>query len=385
VAITVVGTPQAAAAMDGTDVTLTFDVAPQDGDVTVLAGGHFNRGPLGPVTAGYTAAHASTAQNPYFGVWYKRQGATPDANVVGEGSGAAQDGAAYIALVLRGVDATTPLDVAAQAVASTDPAAITTATADAFILVATGTQSGDNTPGGITGYTVTDVATVTDTNRIMVRGAYKTRATAGTEDPPQWDGWTPDPGNSYSVTVAFRPTGGGTPTGSGTIGLTYTLGGSGQKQATGSGMLGLTESLTGSGARTTTASGTTTAAYTLGGTGSKRAAGSGTVGLTETLGGSGQVVGGTPTGAGTAGITWTLTGTGQKRATSAGSLSLTHTLTGTAQRRSTSTGTIGLTLTLGGTGASADNLRDLTLTAEILPGRLTAQLLDQRLTAETLT
>jgi len=209
VAITVVGTPQAVGVIDGNDATLTFDVAPQEGDVTVLAGGHFNRGPLGPVTAGYTAAHESTAQNPYFGVWYKRQGATPDTNVVGDGSGFAQDATAYVALVLRGVDATTPLDVAAQAVASTDPAAITTVTADAFILVATGSQSGDNTPAGITGYTVTGTATATDTNRTTVRGAYKTLATPGTEDPAQWDGWTPDPGNSYSVTVAFRPAGGG--------------------------------------------------------------------------------------------------------------------------------------------------------------------------------
>lgn len=147
-----VGTPVSESAM-GADVLLTFSVAPVEGDVTVLIGGHYSRGEAGPVTPGYTVGHYRNDGNPYFGMWFKRQGSSPDLTVTGLGSGNALDAAAYVAYVLRGVDPAIPLDFTAVGVVGLDPASVTVNTAGTLVIVGTGlSQDLDVTPGTIPGY-----------------------------------------------------------------------------------------------------------------------------------------------------------------------------------------------------------------------------------------
>ncbi len=112
-AITIVGTPQAATGGNGSDVTLTFDGTPAEDDYVLLFGGsHDEDGTpaVGPSTAGYTEEALRQDSNEVFseGLWGKFLGATPDTTVVGKGSGDTQELTAYFCWVLRGVDLTTP-------------------------------------------------------------------------------------------------------------------------------------------------------------------------------------------------------------------------------------------------------------------------------------
>jgi hypothetical protein len=114
--ISIVGTPQTGTALNGGNVTLTFDtsVTIKQNDVVLLYGGHYYRegADLGPSTEGYVEIFANDESEPAFGAWYKIMGATPDASVSCYGSGNAEDGTAYAAYVLRGVDTEDVIDVA---------------------------------------------------------------------------------------------------------------------------------------------------------------------------------------------------------------------------------------------------------------------------------
>jgi hypothetical protein len=156
--IKMIGQPVGEMADYGGDVLLTFDTPPQNGDVTVLVGGHNARGPVGPATAGYTTAHVNTTVEPYFGMWFKRQGASPDATVTGLGSGHVEDVAAYVTYVLRGVDAATPLDSVAVGAAGVNPPPVDVVTPGTYVIVGSGlSQDPDTTPGTVSGYANTVV------------------------------------------------------------------------------------------------------------------------------------------------------------------------------------------------------------------------------------
>lgn len=209
--ITIVGTPQAAGTLNGADTTLTFDVAPQQGDVVVVWGGGFNRtaaGYPGPSTAGYTQIFHTTAALPFMDVSYKRMGATPDSSVTCKGTGNTSDGTSYGCIVLRGVDPTTLLDVAvvdAGPTASTnpDPPAITTVTNKAMVLALALSTSNDAAHTAPTGYSNNIGAGANDTNDSSVGGATKIVTTAGSENPGAFTAWTT--GTWRGVTIAIRP------------------------------------------------------------------------------------------------------------------------------------------------------------------------------------
>lgn len=208
-AITLVGTPQAGSAINAGDVTLTFDVAPQENDVVVVWGGPSIVGSSAIVTSGYTAISADQL-NSQCRAWYKRMGATPDTTVVGDGGADARDAVGYLSWVLRGVDTTTALDTAATLAngtgSSPNPPTITTVTDGAWVFAFASLLANDATPGDLSNYSNQVIANATDTFNLSVTGMTREIGTASAEDPPTYTGWS---GTWGAVTAAIRPAAGG--------------------------------------------------------------------------------------------------------------------------------------------------------------------------------
>lgn len=195
--IAVVGTPQSGSA-NNAQITLTFDVAPQQDDVVIAWCGHDSNGgsDVTPVTSGYTPIINDTASQPYFGVWYKRMGATPDSTVVLPASGAANDAGVAGCIVLRNVHTNvlgaTTTTAGPTASTNPNPAAITTTADNSIVIAIAVSTSNDAAPGTVTNYTVFSSAGL---NVSGVDGstsaARRLIATSGTaEDPPAWSAWT---------------------------------------------------------------------------------------------------------------------------------------------------------------------------------------------------
>ena len=216
-AITLIGTPQIATAGDGNDVTLVFDGSPVEDDMLLLMGGNGDNngaGDIGPSTGGYANQALRQTSDESFseGVWTKFMGATPDTEVIGQGSGVAQEATVYVAYMLRGVDLTTPMDTAVvEFDQGTSPnancSAIVTVT-DLALVVAFGAWGWNAAATGFpSGYTDTESEGALDTRRIGLGTALKLGVTpAGSEDPGNFTGQ----GNrdTYCMTVAVRPAGG---------------------------------------------------------------------------------------------------------------------------------------------------------------------------------
>lgn len=202
-AITIVGTPQANAVADGGGLTLTFDGSPVEGDVVYLFGGTGNtaEGTNGPSTGGYTELF-DAGNGPDAGVWRKVLGATPDSNVVCQGSGNNQHATAYASIVLRGVDTTTPEDATPTQDTLTSPPPITTVTDGAWVIAGGADWWSDVPTGAPSGYSNGKWAGAIDTAAISTALATKEVATAGTEDPGEFTSWA---GPQWSWTIAVRP------------------------------------------------------------------------------------------------------------------------------------------------------------------------------------
>jgi hypothetical protein len=197
----------AGAINNGGDVTLTFPGGIAQDDVVVLVGGHFARAstPIGPSTAGYTQRYLNTTTNPWFGVWTKVMGASPDATVVGQGSGNAADSTAYACHVLRGVH-TDILDqtIAAANATSTNPdsPAVVTQTANAWVLSAAISIVNDGTITEPTNYVNKANANFNDTNAATIGIASREIASPASENPAAWTGWSS--GAWWAVSVAIK-------------------------------------------------------------------------------------------------------------------------------------------------------------------------------------
>lgn len=209
-AITIVGTPQVGNAINGGDLTLTFDVTPSENDVVVVFGGssRFATPNPGAPGSGYTQIALYATVSLFFGAWYKRMGASPDSSVVCHGSGTVTEAAAYGCYVLRGVDTTTFLDAAATTAGlttSTNPdcPSITTVTNNAWVIAVAGSKVYDTTPGTVSGYSNQYNTAGNDNNDITVAGATLEKTTAGAENPAAWSSWAS--GNWYAITIAVRP------------------------------------------------------------------------------------------------------------------------------------------------------------------------------------
>ena len=205
------GTPQADFAGNGTDVTLTFDVAPQEGDVVLLFGGHGDGSSVIDTPSGYTVIATHTAATPIFGAWYKVMGASPDSDVTGDGGGTAGDVVAYVCYVLTGVDAAV-LDAAVVengpiTAGGADCLEITTVTDGAWVFALAGKQISDNVFDEPTGYSTVVRTGANSTQPYATGGAYLEIATAGAETPGTFFNWVSAP--YYTFTVAIRPDQGG--------------------------------------------------------------------------------------------------------------------------------------------------------------------------------
>lgn len=188
-----IGATQAGSITNGNDVTLTFNVAPVEGDLVIVWGGHTSTRPtpIGPSTGGYALWPGSTVQTQStntFGVWYKVMGATPDTAVVGQGTGNNADATAYGCIVLRMADTTTPSDAtivfANGSSTNPDPASITPSNTGDAVLICAGSVINDSAWSNPSGYSATVAAGSTDTNPYSVGGSIKFGLTGGTPENP---------------------------------------------------------------------------------------------------------------------------------------------------------------------------------------------------------
>ena len=200
-------------AIDGGSVGLTLatlEILPND--VVIVCGGHPYRAGvtnIGPLPEfGYTEVVKRLSVSPEFGVWWKVMGATPDPIISCYGTGNAQDGAAYVAFILRGVDINHVVDgytTALGASGAPNNPAITTASDYSWILALAGSSYNDSTPGTITGYSNTKSVAANDTYDISVAGATKEIPNPlSANDPAVWSSWSS--GVWYAVTLNIKPT-----------------------------------------------------------------------------------------------------------------------------------------------------------------------------------
>jgi hypothetical protein len=171
--------------------------------------------------SGYTACHTDNYQNDSndsnFLVSRKFMGATPDSTVAIPASNATTAGVAYAVYVFRGVDTTTPLDVAAVVTGAINTGvanapAIVPSTQGAWIVVFGGAAVAAGAvftnPAGMSTTTnhfrsATITTTTTDAN---IGGAIFTGWTSGSYDPAAFGGSTTTNTGSWSaVTIALRP------------------------------------------------------------------------------------------------------------------------------------------------------------------------------------
>lgn len=196
---------------NGGDTTLNFDNVAA-GDITVLYGGRGNSSDaqaFGPVTAGYIAIATIDSTGPKFGVWYKVQGGSPDASVVGEGGGGTAHGRVYCAYVLDGATVDAALfDAAAtstgQVAAVPNCAAITTVTPDAMVACHSAVNNVDTSVGTVSGYTsfIASGTAGNDSDDITIAAAHFTDSSPSVNDPAAWSTWTS--GTGGSITVAWK-------------------------------------------------------------------------------------------------------------------------------------------------------------------------------------
>jgi hypothetical protein len=162
-----------------------------------------NLGQLNPNTQTY-----DTALN----VSYKFMGGTPDTTFTAPSTGSNADAQRWTVQVFRGVDPTTPLDVAAVAASGVgtgrpDPGSITPTTSGAYVLICGGgaaaTGAAYTAPANYTTNFLT--GTTADTNDAMVGSGYRAW-TSGAENPAQYTGGTTNAVDSWAAyTIALRP------------------------------------------------------------------------------------------------------------------------------------------------------------------------------------
>ena len=167
--------------------------------------------PTGYTALGQLNQSAVTADTS-MDVSYKVMGGTPDTTVTIPGTTNNAWAEAYAIQVFRGVDSTTPMDVAAVSAGGTatgrpNPASITPTTAGAYVVICGGGAAG-------TGATYTAPANYT-TNFLTANGADTTDAmvgcgyrawTSGAEDPAAYTGGTTGANDSWcAYTLALRP------------------------------------------------------------------------------------------------------------------------------------------------------------------------------------
>ena len=150
------------------------------------------------------------------GVFYKVQGASPDASVVVEGHGGMDDAVVAVAMAFRGVDTTTPMDVTATTAnnsdqSNPDPPSISPATAGAWVVIVGATAhvfGGAGTYTFPTGYTTDAIdRSADDADDVSIGMGYNSSPASPTESPGLMlhSGGTAATDSWLAVTLALRP------------------------------------------------------------------------------------------------------------------------------------------------------------------------------------
>lgn len=202
-----------------TGLTGGSDSAPIAGDLVIVTSGWVSttNGDPGVTTAGYTETvdlYGNDTRDANLSVAYKFMGGTPDTSVtVTNGTGTAQRGAVAVIQVFRGVDQTTPLDVATTSLAATNssrpnPVSITPVTPGAWIVVG-GLGTGD---GSMTAMTVAPgmsnaISVISDGSSLSaLAGMANAVWTSGAYNPELWTGGETTTSDSWAAaTLALRP------------------------------------------------------------------------------------------------------------------------------------------------------------------------------------
>lgn len=198
-----------------TDLTGGIDTAPQSGDMVVIAycvGSGSGTPALSFVTSGYTtlaSLFSDDTADTSLVAGYKFMTGTPDTSVTVSDTDNTASAGAVAVMVFRGVDPSTPLDVATTTSTGINggrptPPAITPTTPGAIIGMFGG--SGNQAPAVfVSGLSNFITRTQGDTNSITV-GAGTYSWISGTYTPVQWTGNTTSTQASWaSATFALRP------------------------------------------------------------------------------------------------------------------------------------------------------------------------------------
>jgi hypothetical protein len=206
--ITLVGTGQIAALSGGGDITLTFNVAPKQGDMVLAFGTYQGTGGTGTasfVTSGYTTRFSQFSGNARGIVATKFMGGTPDATVtlnVDQTSGSRCFGC----YVFENVHADV-LDAAVTEATgnSTNPDApsITTATAGALVVPIAFSHSGDNAVTAPSGYGNAINIGISAFRDTSLAAAMLAAGPPGAVNPPSWTNWTAE--EWRALTLALKP------------------------------------------------------------------------------------------------------------------------------------------------------------------------------------
>ncbi len=199
-----------------TGLTGGSDTTPQAGDIIIIgfsAGYNTNALSLTIVSSGYTTIGPVSGLDSYDTTLvggYKIMGSTPDAEVVVSGTTDANAAGVVTIHVWRGVDASTPMDVAPVTDSDINggqptPPAITPVTSGA-IIVMMGASAGGTTAGVFTsGLSNFITRYQTDTYR-TAGGVGSENWTGGTHTPTQWGGNSTNVAYAWAaITLALRP------------------------------------------------------------------------------------------------------------------------------------------------------------------------------------
>lgn len=222
-AISFVGSAEGQA-IDGANFTITMPGGVQQNDfVLVLGSASYVQatGNFGVSTAGYTSIYdANWGTGNQGEIAWKIMGASPDSDIaIDAAAGVTTDSASAVVLVFRGVDTTTPIDVATTSATGSsttpDSPSITT---DVGGVVCSGFM-GDVTDATVTaptGYNNQVDITSNDGEDTVTGLAWIAVGASTTENPPSWTGMTSADWNAFSIAIRAAAVGGG--------GATFTFG-----------------------------------------------------------------------------------------------------------------------------------------------------------------
>lgn len=356
------------AAVDGSTATnttvtiaLTGGIAstPAEGDFVLISYGIDSTGNIAMTSGKLITADYSLVAETYVldgqasnaAFWRKFMGAVPDTTLVVGPTGATTWAGAVSIQVFRGVDPTTPLDVAAVTATAAntvivDPPSITPETSGAVIVVIGHGAHATTAPALFTASYLSNFKTVLSYvgSRNATVGAGWVSWTSGAYNPAAWT-FTSSNSSQYSnssITMALRPA-----PPSGVLGT-----GEGTTSVTGSGEASVAASASGSGLSSVTGSGEASVAVAGAGAGLSTVSGTGEATVAVVGSGSGEIAA-TGAGAGAISVSGSGAGTASISGSGEGSVQVSATGTGEVAVTGSSEATVGVVIYGAGAGTAS--------------------------------